>query len=178
MHSIIRLEKFDKKDYHNLIAWIDSEEMLVQIAGRQMQFPVTAAQLDLSQSDSKRFAFSIIYNETNRSIGHCELYLLESSARIDRVIIGDKTMKGKGICGQLMTLLLRYGFNELNLPAIELNVFDWNASAIKCYEKAGLTKNINKTMEMQMNGQTWIAFNMSIDKQSYAEISENNKIPG
>ena len=173
---MIRLEKFDRGDYHNLISWIDSEEMLVQIAGRQMQFPVTAEQLDLSQSDKNRFAFSIVYIETNQSIGHCELYLLENSARIDRIIIGDKSMKGKGICGMLMSLLLQYGFHELNLPMLELNVFDWNTAAIKCYEKAGLARNFNKTMEMEINGRTWIAFNMFINKHSYERISQNSNV--
>ena len=171
---MIRLEKFGREDYHNLISWIDSEEMLVQIAGRQMQFPVTAEQLDISQSDKKRFAFSIVHNETNQSIGHCELYLLEDSARIDRIIIGDKSMKGKGICGQLMSLLLQYGFYELKSPMLELNVFDWNVAAVKCYEKAGLVRNLNKTMEMEINGRTWTAFNMYIDKQSYDSTSQNS----
>ena len=173
---MIRLEKFDRGDYHNLISWIDSKEMLVQIAGRQMQFPVTVEQLDLSQSDKNRFAFSIVWNETNQSIGHCELYLLENSARIDRIIIGDKSMKGKGICGMLMSLLLQYGFHELNLPMLELNVFDWNTAAIKCYEKAGLARNFNKTMEMEINGRTWIAFNMFINKHSYERILQNSNV--
>jgi RimJ/RimL family protein N-acetyltransferase len=50
---------------------------------------------------------------------------------------------------------------------IELNVFTWNASAIRCYEKAGLIKNLEKTMEFDTNGEKWIAFNMSIDRENY-----------
>lgn len=171
MLTMIRLKKFDKEDYDNLVAWIDSEEMLIRIAGRQMTFPVTKEQLDISQSDVKRNAFSIINVETGKSIGHCELYLLENSAKIDRVII-DGSMKGKGLCSQLMRLLLDYGFNVLKQPLIELNVFDWNTAAIRCYEKAGLKKNNDKTMEFESNGEKWIAFNMSIDKATY----EQNKM--
>lgn len=166
---MIRLEKFGKEDYNNLISWIENEETLIQIAGRQMVFPVTTEQLDASQNDKNRFAFSIINQETGKSIGHCELYMLENSARIDRVIIGDSSMKGKGLCGQIMNLLLEYGFNILKQPMLELNVFDWNTAAIRCYEKAGLTKNMDKTMEFEINGKNWIAFNMSIDKLSYEQ---------
>jgi hypothetical protein len=75
---MIHLEKFDKGDYNNLIYWINSKELLVQIAGWQMTFPVTKEQLDVSQSDPQRNAFSIINTETGKSIGHCELYLLET----------------------------------------------------------------------------------------------------
>ena len=168
---MIRLEKFGRADYPKLISWIDSEETLIQIAGRQMEFPVTEDQLDVSQRDKNRFAFSIINLETGKSIGHCELYIMESSARIDRVIIGDSSMKGKGLCGQIMNLLLEYGFNTLNQPVLELNVFDWNTAAIRCYEKAGLRKNMDKTMDFEINGKNWVAFNMSIDRLTY----EHNK---
>jgi RimJ/RimL family protein N-acetyltransferase len=164
---MIRLQKFDRNDYENLIRWIDSEEMLIQIAGRQMTFPVTREQLDVSQADPNRNAFSMIDTETGKSIGHCELYLMEHSAKIDRVIIGDRSMKGKGICRQVMDLLLDYGFNVMKQELIELNVFTWNASAIRCYEKAGLIKNLEKTMEFDTNGEKWIAFNMSIDRENY-----------
>jgi RimJ/RimL family protein N-acetyltransferase len=164
---MIRFQKFDRNDYDNLIRWIDSEEMLIQIAGRQMTFPVTREQLDVSQADPNRNAFSMIDTETGKSIGHCELYLMEHSAKIDRVIIGDRSMKGKGICRQVMDLLLDYGFNVMKQELIELNVFTWNASAIRCYEKAGLIKNLEKTMEFDTNGEKWIAFNMSIDRENY-----------
>ena len=167
---MIQLQKFDKGDYDNLIRWIDSEEMLIQIAGRQMSFPVTSEQLDVSQGDPNRNAFSIIDTETDKSIGHCELYLMENSAKIDRVIIGERSMKGKGICSQLMDLLLDHGFNVMNQELIELNVFNWNAPAIRCYEKAGLIKNPEKTMEFDTNGEKWIAFNMSIDRENYKKL--------
>ena len=78
-------------------------------------------------------------------------------------------MKGKRLCGQIMNLLLEYGFNTLNQPVLELNVFDWNVAAIRCYKKAGLRKNMDKTMEFEINGKKWIAFNMSIDKLSYEQ---------
>ncbi len=167
---MLHLQKFDKDDYDSLISWIDNEEMLIQIAGRQMAFPVTREQLDISQADPNRNAFSIINTETGKSIGHCELYQMENSVKIDRVIIGDRSMKGKGLCPQLIGLLLDYGFNIMNQDLVELNVFNWNAPAIRCYEKAGLTKNLEKTMEFETNGEKWIAFNMSIDRKNYRKL--------
>jgi len=167
---MIGLQKFDRNDYDNLIRWINSEEMLIQIAGRQMSFPVTSEQLDASQADPNRNAFSIIYTETGKSIGHCELYLMENSVKIDRVIIGDDSMKGKGICSQLMELLLDYGFNVMGQEVIELNVFTWNAPAIRCYESAGLTTNLEKAMEFESNGEKWTALNMSIDRKNYKNL--------
>lgn len=165
---MIRLQKFDRNDYHNLIRWIDTEEMLVQIAGRQMSFPVTNEQLDISQSDPNRNAFSIIDTETGRSIGHCELYLTGTTAKIDRVIF-DPSMKGKGLCTPLIKLLVTHGFEVLNQPIVELNVFDWNNFAIRCYERAGLKKNPESIMEFEIDGKKWVAFNMSMDRTTYEQ---------
>lgn len=165
---MIRLDKFTTNDYANLISWIDSEELLIQIAGRQMSFPVTAEQLDISQADKNRNAFSIIDTATGRSIGHCELYIMESTVKIDRLLIGDPSMKGKGLCSEIIKLLLEYGFNILHRQEIELNVFDWNVAAIRCYEKAGFKKNPGKTMEFEVNkGNRWTAINMTIDKHYF-----------
>jgi RimJ/RimL family protein N-acetyltransferase len=167
---MVRLEKFDRMHFHNLISWIDSEETLVQIAGRQMTFPVTEEQLDVSQADKNRHAFSILNLETGEPIGHCELYLLEDSAKIDRLIIGDPSMKGKGLCAEIIKLLLAYGFDVLNQSKIELNVFDWNTAAIRCYEKSGFSNNSHKTTQFEINGKMWLALNMSIDKATYEQI--------
>ena len=134
-----------------------------------MTFPVTEEQLDMSQADKNRIAFSIINSATAKSVGHCELYRLEKSAKIDRLIIGDSAMKGKGLCSQVIAMLLDYGFNKLDQTEIELNVFDWNTTAIRCYEKAGLIKNSDKTMEFEMDKQKWVAFNMYIDRQTYEQ---------
>lgn len=94
----------------------------------------------------------------------------KTQQKIDRLIIGDSQMKGKGLCKQLINLLLDYGFNILHQPLIELNVFDWNAAAIRCYESAGLTRDPDKTMEFDMDGKKWIAFNMCISKLAYDQI--------
>lgn len=169
---MLRLKPFGPHDYHNLIRWIDTPEMLVQIAGRQMNFPVTNEQLDISQSDPKRNAFSIISDETGQSIGHCELYMMDNNTiKIDRVIF-DPLMKGKGLCTPLIKLLVEYGFERFNQEIVELNVFDWNVAAIRCYERAGLKKNPEKTMEFETSTGKWVAFNMSIDKTTYERNKE------
>jgi RimJ/RimL family protein N-acetyltransferase len=173
MGALIRLQPFDRPDFEKLISWIDNENLLVQVAGRQLTFPVTVEQLINSQLDPRRHAFSIVDFASSRPVGHCELYLLDQSAKIDRLIIGDPAMRGKGLCKAVIHLLLDYGFNVLSQERIELNVFDWNKAAIRCYENAGLRKNVHGNMVFEMNGEPWTAFNMSIDRSTY-----RTKIPG
>jgi RimJ/RimL family protein N-acetyltransferase len=164
---MIRLEQFGKKDYDKLISWIDSEEMLMQFGGPIFTFPLTAEQLDNSLSDANRISFSVVSTDTNLSIGHCEIYQSPDSVKIGRIIIGDKEQRGKGYGQQITRLLLDYIFSTLPQTKVELNVFDWNINAIKCYEKAGFTINPDKRLVRKIKTETWTALNMVIDRQQW-----------
>lgn len=53
---------------------------------------------------------------------------------------GEKKERGKGYGKETMKLLLNYGFKELNLHRIQLNVLEFNINAIHLYEKFGFKK--------------------------------------
>jgi len=171
--NMIRLEKFNRDNYANLISWIDSAEALMQFGGPQFTFPLTAEKLDISLSDKSRIAFSIISNETNSSIGHAEIYLSESSAKIGRILIGDAKQRGKGLGQQIVNSLLEHTFFKLDKATVELNVFDWNTSAIKCYEKVGFTINPDKKLERKIKEEIWTAINMTIDREKWIVLQKN-----
>lgn len=54
------------------------------------------------------------------------------------------------------------GFTELGLHRIDLIVFDFNVSAIKCYEKAGFKTEGLKRDIRKMGDEFWSAYEMSI----------------
>ena len=166
----IKLEPFKQEHYLDLISWIPNEEMLMQFAGPGFTFPLTFQQLDASLSDPNRISFNVVSKETNTVIGHCEIYVSDNSAKLGRILIGDPGYRGKGLGQQIVQSLLHYTFTQLNKPVAELNVFDWNTGAIKCYEKVGFTINPNKKLERKVNDQTWIAINMTIDRSRYEEL--------
>ena len=172
---MIRLEKFDRAFYADLISWIDDEEQLMQFAGPAFTFPMTNEQLDKSLSDKNRFAFVIIDDETNLPIGHSEIYLTEQSACFGRILISDPKERGKGLGQQIVHLLLDFTFTNFEKKKVELNVFDWNVAAIKCYEKVGFTINPIKKLERKIKGKIWMAINMTIDKIKWQQSAEKNK---
>ena len=49
----------------------------------------------------------------------------------------------------------------------EVNVFDWNIAAIKCYEKAGFMMNAGKISSRRIKDQTWVVLNMTLDKATW-----------
>ena len=53
------------------------------------------------------------------------------------IFLGDRRYLGQGYGTDALNALVDFGFGELRLERIELEVFDYNARAIRSYQKAG-----------------------------------------
>ncbi|HLK28275.1 MAG TPA: GNAT family protein [Puia sp.] len=164
---MIKLEPFTSSDFETFLSWIDSEELLVQIAGHYFSYPLTKEQLHKYLDDEKSISFNVVESLTQETIGHAEICCSKENVyKIDKLII-DATKRGKGIGLSVINELLSYCFEKLDASIVELNVFDWNIAGIKTYKKAGFEINQDKKMAFEPKGKTWIALNMAIDKQNW-----------
>ena len=77
--------------------------------------------------------------ETNRCVGQVGLYKIDHRVRNAEfgIIIGDRTLWGKGLGHAFTKFALNYGFQELNLNRIYLTVLETNMKAIKLYRSFG-----------------------------------------
>ena len=160
---MITLQKFGPPDYSTLINWVDNPEFLMQFAGPAFSFPLTAVQLDALASDASKHLFKVV-DEQEKTIGHAEIHLTENSCYLARIVIGEPQLRGRGLGKLIVRELLEYAFINLGQPKVELTVFDWNTSAIKCYEKLGFVLNPAKRRECVVNGKTWVALGMFLEK--------------
>lgn len=162
---MIQLRAFTQADFGNLIHWIDNEELLITIAGHEFSFPLTEQQLHQYIEREDSYAFAVMLNNPDKNIGHAQIALSEPEVyKIDKLIIGDKSLRGKGIGQALINELLLFAFTKLNTSMVELNVFDWNISGIKCYEKCGFTVHQENNKLFNIGNQHWMAINMRISK--------------
>ena len=167
---MIKLEKFTENDFERLINWIENEEMLVQFSGPIFKFPLTEKQLEKYLTEEKSIPFKVINTELNEIIGHCEIYKSENNvAKLCRILVGDKKLRGRGIGEKIVNKLVEYCFEVLKVEKVELNVYDWNESAISCYQKAGFEINPNKISEIEVKGETWISLNMLLEKNKWTK---------
>jgi RimJ/RimL family protein N-acetyltransferase len=163
--DIVILTPFQRNDFGRLISWIGSKELLVTIAGSHWTYPLTAEQLEVYLADPRSHAFNIVDEEQNATIGHAELVLSDDgTCKIDKLIIGDPAYRGKGLCPQVMEELKTFAFTHLPAHTVELNVFDWNSGAIRCYEKVGFEVSATKQQTFEVDDQQWVAINMSVKK--------------
>jgi RimJ/RimL family protein N-acetyltransferase len=172
---MIRLDFFDRSDFAQLMAWIDSEELLINWAGSLFSFPLTTESLEWYISDtnhpdsSEAMVYKAVDTESGETVGHISLGSLSPknrSGRITRVLVGSEH-QGKGYCCQMVKALLRIGFEQLHLHRISLGVYDFNTAAIKCYQKAGFVVEGTYRDCLLHNGQWWSMVEMSMLEQEY-----------
>jgi RimJ/RimL family protein N-acetyltransferase len=165
---MVKIEKFGYEDFDRLISWVESLEDLIQFSGSLFQFPLTRQQLDGYIAVSNRLTYRVIYIPTNNVIGHGEISILnESTCLLCRLLIGEKSLRGQGLGQEMVKLLLGVAFNELGAIKVELNVYDWNLPAIRCYEKEGFLIIPDKIYKIEVNGQIWTALNMTVEKSNW-----------
>ena len=96
---------------------------------------------DIRQSHD-RYIFAVRDKNDNKLVGVTgfENILWNNGTAVIYIGIGDSLSRGKGFGSEALSLTLEFGFQELNLHRIQLNVLSYNKPAVKLYEKLGFKK--------------------------------------
>lgn len=162
---MIKLQPFTENDFDLFKSWIDNEEELFQFAGPIFSYPLTDEQLTgyIKMTDKK--PLKVVLNSTQETIGHCELNHENGNNRLSRILIGKKELRGQKIGEQVVRKMVELLFQNPKINEVDLNVFDWNKGAIKCYKKAGFRINPKATTTHTKHGNVWTAINMVLTRK-------------
>lgn len=159
---MIELKPFKIDHWEYLKKWVANDAELNQFAGQIFTFPVDKNQVRSYLSNLNRKVF-IIENENKKAIGIGEIISIdERVAKLARILIGEKSMRGKGIGTELISKLTEFGFNKLKKQKIILNVYTWNMGAIKCYKKVGYSQTDKPIIKINVDSQEWETIEMAI----------------
>jgi RimJ/RimL family protein N-acetyltransferase len=89
--------------------------------------------------------------------------------------IGDRQDWGKGYGTEAMRLAVDFGFRELNLQRISLDVFEYNPRAIRSYEKAGFSREGCLRQFILRDGRRWDLIYMGILRSDWESSQKENK---
>ena len=117
--------------------------------------------------DATKYVFNVLAND--EVIGHISFkdidYILKS-ARVGKVLIG-VDVRGKGYGTKMMNAALTFAFETLQLENVTLGVFDFNISAIRCYEKVGFQQQTFLKDARQFENEYWNLIEMSISAKQW-----------
>ncbi|MFX1427469.1 MAG: GNAT family N-acetyltransferase [Promethearchaeota archaeon] len=133
-----------KREYiESYLKWLNDPEITQYLA---LYMPLTRMMEEdwienlKNRNDTIVFAITITdENNPEKLIGNCGLHNIDWKSRSAEVgiMIGEKEFQGKGYGTEAMEVIIRYGFEEVNLNRICLRVIDYNIRAIKSYVKIG-----------------------------------------
>ena len=92
-----------------------------------------------NERDPSGYGYAICLLGTETSIGTVFLRNVDkvNGSGVVGIFIGDRRYLGQGYGTDALNALVDLGFGELRLERIELEVFDYNARAMRSYEKSG-----------------------------------------
>ncbi|PCL95031.1 GNAT family N-acetyltransferase [Paenibacillus lautus] len=173
----VYLEALSEQDFTTIIEWINQkdEDFIVQWAGLTYSYPLTIEQLKAHYSkgintiESDVFIYRI--KEAKQFVGTIQLCRFNKDleeAVIGRFLIGETQNRGRGIGSKALKEIVKIGFEQFRLKAINLNVFDFNISAIRCYENIGFEKmNRKENVYQDKAGRTWNNIEMKLIKDNF-----------
>ncbi len=167
----VNLRDFTERDIDRLIDWVGSSEAaLVQWAGPLFSAPLDRTQLAGHLRNAAREGRRILValDAAGAPIGHGEFSAIDAaagSARLSRILVGDPSRRGQGSGRALVNALVRFAADELELRRLSLGVYDFNAAAIRCYERVGFRAVPGKLRSgaVTVAGEAWNSQEMVLD---------------
>lgn len=172
----VYLRPFEAADAETYRRWrADAEPMA--LAGWHERAPLSLAQVEariakLADEQGKdHYTFLICLAADERPIGEVglgDLDRLNGSAQLG-IFIGEPDEWGKGYGTDAVTALVDFGFRELRLERIWLEVWTENPRARRAYEKAGFTWEATLRHDRYEGGQYTDGHVMSILRDEWVE---------
>ncbi len=169
----VRLRALEKGDVAKFYDWVNDPEVT---AGLTLYLPMSTLDEEkwfdsVQQRPQEQRPFSIEIREEEgwKLVGNCSFFDLDRVALAGEVgiMIGDKSAWGQGYGTETMELLLRHGFETLNLNRVCLRVYADNVRAIRTYEKAGFVLEGRMRQAVYKRGKYQDVLMMSVLRQEW-----------
>jgi len=137
------LRPLEEDDIDRCLVWINDPDITATIA---LRFPFNRWReqewfATLYKTD-RDIPLAIVLKDGDRHIGNCGLHQIDYPNRCAQfeIMIGEKEEWDKGYASEASRLIIDYGFNQLGLHRISLQVYACNSRAQSVYEKLGFIR--------------------------------------
>lgn len=159
------------KDYEYVSKWIDDERTHASWCANRLPYPITQPSfhdfLKKIEADWTDSAYTATESNGETVGFFCYSVNTEDDIGLLKFVIIDKTKRGKGYGKEMLNLALQYAFEITGAKAVQLNVFNENTLAKRCYESVGFVERKVYKDVFPFKDELWSRCNMIISKQSF-----------
>ena len=175
----IRFRAIEKEDLPLFVEWLNDPEVNENLL---INLPLS---LDAEEkwyqsvmaraAESRPLVIEVPQGQAWQPIGVVGLEGIEWTNRSAELglFIGVKSLWQKGYGQKTLLLMLKHGFETLNLNRIFLHVFETNPRGIHAYEKVGFVHEGRLRQAMYRNGRYLDVFIMSVLREEWLSRSNN-----
>jgi len=166
----IYLSPVNTDDAEMYVKWLNDFSLTDGIGQSQKVTTITREKQWLEKvQENNEYQFAIVKKDDDTLLGNCGLMdvnFLKQTAELG-IFIGEASERNKGYGEEVIKLLIKYGFDYLNLNNIMLIVFSFNESAIKCYKKCGFKEFGRRHNVVTIKNKLYDDIYMEILKEDY-----------
>jgi RimJ/RimL family protein N-acetyltransferase len=166
----VRLRPIEDADSPSLYRWINDRSLV------SLSSPYRAVTQDEHDSwlrdvmarDDVRI-FSIRECSDGELIGYCQLCAIDRNLQVAelRIRIGEASARGRGLGTEALVQLLDFGFRDLALHTITLQVLEHNARAKHVYEKIGFRTEVVVQAGAVIDGEEVALVTMALESKDF-----------
>ncbi len=171
----LRLRAAERSDIPFFVAWLNDPEVRQYLL---MSLPLSTAReeqwfenMQKSSPEEHVLVIEIKTNDGWKAIGNTSFMGIDWKDRLAEIgiFIGEKAFWNQGFGRDTMRLMLRHGFETLNLNRIGLRVFEPNVRAIRAYENAGFVHEGKLRQAIYLNGNYYDVLLMSVLRDEWIQ---------
>jgi diamine N-acetyltransferase len=165
----VRLRAIEREDIPNFVRWLNDREVtefLLQSSplSKAMEEKWFDSQLSIPATTGQVLAIETKVGTDWVHIGNTGLHNADPVTREAEfgIFIGEKSYWNQGLGREAIHLILKHGFEDLNLNRIYLFVFEHNLRGIAAYKAAGFVQEGTLREAIYKNGRYYNVLVMSV----------------
>jgi [ribosomal protein S5]-alanine N-acetyltransferase len=135
------LRRPEPVDLEKLYIQKNDPEIAALLGGFTLGYATTDLRdwLEFHQKRNDEVIWAVVEQESKRCVGHVGIYQIDYRIRDAEfaIMLGDRTIWGRGLGKACTQFAIDFGFRELNLNRIHLSVLATNERAIHLYQALG-----------------------------------------
>lgn len=168
----MKLRLCNRKDFEYICKWSDNKRVHTFWLAEKISFPIVMEEfLKLVEEQYQNYGAKPYCMEDSDGIPKAFCLYLENEEQegFIKFVAVDPEYRGYGFGTRFIKMILEHAFQKPEIKDVRLNVYDVNAAARKCYERAGFQENAYYPGKKQVGNECWGVYIMIVYREQKGE---------